>query len=312
MKDRSSQAGFSSIELICVAAVMSILMVMVAESMRTLAGVRGEQRVGFQVGDVSDRVARKLTSDVEFASRVFSSEAADLQLFATLDLGVDLIANGCRLPKLTSNGAFEPDPPGLQETGNVLFVARRGDKLEVGGDEGPSTRVQTYEFCVTAPMTHDGALDLRRFVSEPLLDYAALAEFGNEDERKDALQSLHEDGANFAWDPTAAPGSAFYVVTEGGDLEPMPTGRRIPCAEDDAWSRPFSTRRMRVAANGDANKHPTPLYARPVGAFPGGFELKLDGAQQGKLLLLRMVVEADSPQGRSVRAEIRRLLPTQG
>lgn len=312
MKDRSSQAGFSSTELICVAAVMSILMIMVAESMRTLAGVRGEQRAGFQLGDVSDRVARKLTSDVEFASRVFSSDAADLQTLAALDLGVDLIASGCRLPKLTSNGAFEPDPPGLQETGNVLFVARRGEKLEVGEEDGPTTRVQTYEFCVTAPMANDGSLDLRRFVSEPVLDYAALADFGSEEQRRDALQSLHEQGATYAWDPTVPPGSAFHVVTERGDLEPMPASKRIPCSEDGAWSRPFSTRRMRVAANGDANKHPTPLYARPVGAFPGGFELKLDGAQQGKLLLLRMVVEADSPQGRSVRAEIRRLLPTQG
>jgi hypothetical protein len=69
---------------------------------------------------------------------------------------------------------------------------------------------------------------------------------------------------------------------------------------------------MRIASNGDATKHPAPLYARPVGTFPGGFELKLDGADQGKLLLLRMVVEADSPQGRSVRTEARRVLATQG
>jgi len=49
-----------------------------------------------------------------------------------------------------------------------------------------------------------------------------------------------------------------------------------------------------------------------LGRLPGGFEIKVDGAEQGKLLLLRMVVEADAPQGRPVRAEARRVLATQG
>lgn len=312
MKHRSGQAGFSSVELIVVAAVMSILMVMVAESMRTLASVRGEQRAGFQLSDVSDRVARKLTADVEFAARVFCADSTGAHTLAALDLGVDLAAQGCRLPKLTSHGAFELDAPGALETGNVLFVGRRGDKIEVGDDEGAKARVQTYEFCVTAPVATDGALDLRRFVSEPVLDHAALLDFDDEDGRRAALADLHEQGVRFAWDPTAAPASAFWSITVNGDIEPMPAGRRVPCAEDPTWSRPFGARRMRVSQNGEQTKFPTPLYARPVGAFPGGFEIKVDGAEQGKLLLLRMVVEADAAQGRPVRAEARRVLATQG
>jgi len=312
MTNRKAQAGFSSVELIVVAAVMSILMVMVAESMRTLAGVRGEQRASFALGDVSDRVARKLTADVEFAARVFSADATDQKLLTSLELGVDLIASGCRLPKLTSHGAFLPDAPGSLETGNALFVARRGEKLELGGEEGPSSRVQTYEFCVTAPMTGDGGLDLVRFVSDPLLDYAALMDLGDESSRREALRELHEDGLRFAWDPAASSEDTLWSITESGELEPLAAGRKLPCVEDESWSRPFGERRMRIASNGDATKHPAPLYARPVGAFPGGFELKLDGADQGKLLLLRMVVEADSPQGRSVRTEVQRVLATQG
>ncbi len=312
MSRREREAGFSSVELIAVAAVMSILMVMVAESMRTLASVRGEQRAGFQLGDVSDRVARKLTADVEFAARVFCADTTGMQTLAALDLGVELSSEGCRLPKLTSHGSFEPDAPGAQETGNVLFVSRRGEKLEVGDDEGARARVQTYEFCVTAPLTSEHALDLRRFVSAPVLDHSALLDFDDESARRTALASLHEQGVRFAWDPTAVPESAFWVISANGELEPMPMGRRVPCSEDPTWSRPFGPRRMRVAQNGDSTRFPTPLYAQPLGAFPGGFELKLDGAEQGKLLLLRMVIESDAAQGRPVRAEARRVLATQG
>lgn len=312
MSGKRSESGFSSIELIVVAAVMSILMVMVAESMRTLAGVRGEQRAGFQIGDVSDRIARKLTTDVEFAARIFAADEMGAATLTRLDLGINLTTAGCRLPKLTSYGAFEPDAPGAQETGNVLFVSRRIDKLEAGDDEGPKARVQAYEFCVTVPMEVNGALDLLRFVSEPTVDHSALLDCGDDEARRDTAIELYEQGLRWSWDPAATPENAFYAIRANGDLEPLGSAVRIPCSEDPSWSRPFEKRRMRVAKNGDATKFPAPLYARPSGAFPGGFELKLDGAEQGKLLLLRLVIETDSPNGRAIRGEARRVLATQG
>ena len=41
---RSSEAGMSAVEIVIMAAIMSLLMIMITESMSTLSGVRKEQR----------------------------------------------------------------------------------------------------------------------------------------------------------------------------------------------------------------------------------------------------------------------------
>ena len=314
MNSRRQESGISLLELMAVSVVMSLLMVMVAESMRTLAGVRGEQRAGFTLGDVADRVARRITADVDFTTRVFASNPIDLEYLAALDLGVDFRSLGCRLPMLTAHGAFEQDPPGVQETGNLLFLARLGPRLQLDDAllDPAHSRVQTFQLCVTAPFAFDHGLDLRRFVSEPLVDYWELIDITDPLQRADALKQLREAGILYAWDPSAPRTTGLFSISEAGELTPLTITERIPCTEDDASSRPFTTRNLRLSQNGKSGRFTTPLYARAFGTFPGGFEIKLDGASAGKLLMLRMIVETDTPQGRTVQTEVRRLLSTKG
>lgn len=316
MSTRKRESGITLLELMAVSVVMSVLMVMVAESMRTLAGVRGEQRASFTIGDVADRVARRITADVDFTTRVFVANPVDLEYLLALDLGVgvDVRSNGARLPMLTTHGAFAEDPPGVPETGNILFLARLGPRLQLDDAvlDPVHSRIQTFQLCVTAPMSIDGVLDLRRFVSEPLVDYWELIDIADPAQRTDALSQLEEAGIHYAWDPSAPRTTGLFVITEAGELVAMERTDRIPCTEDEAGSRPFSTRHLRLAQNGTTGRFAIPLYARTFGTFPGGFEVKIDGASAGKLLLLRMIVEVDTPQGHTVQTEVRRLLSTKG
>ncbi len=315
-RPRSSEAGVSTLELMLVAAVMSILMVMVAESMRTLAGVRGEQRATMHLTDVADRAARRLIADVEYAARVFAADEGGDALFDAMAPAAELRRNGCRQPLLTSHDAFLVDPPGVPETGNVLFLLRRGPKVRAQGGYGDSGNhlVQTYEFVATAPAAaapDDARRDLVRFVSGPVADALDLLAIADEDERRAVVSELHDEGVAAAWDASAEGRAALLELSRQGDLLPWPDDRLLECGED-AGTRPLATRAAWLAEDHDSDRRPVPLFARPGAKAFGGFELKLDGGAAGKLLLLRLVVETATPQGRSVTAEMRRLVDTRG
>lgn len=315
MNQRQRESGLSSIELMAVAVVMSVLMVMVAESMRTLASVRGEQKASFTLGDVADRFARRVTADVDLAARVFTNRPEDVEYLAAVqfDSDIDPLSYGGRLPMLTAHGAFEPDPPGVPETGNLLFLARRGPTLQL---EGPvlaveHQHVKTFQWVVVVPAVVDKKADLFRFVSDPLVDYWELATLPQA-QREDALQQLADAGIRCAWDPSAPRTTGLFLVKDGGSLIAMGAADRVRLYEDPTASRPFSTRRLGLVLDESDDRFKVPQYARKNSGFFGSFEVKIDGGDAGKLLLMRLVVETDTPQGHKVRGETRRVLNTRG
>lgn len=315
MNARRSECGLTSLELMAVAVVMSVLMVMVAESMRTLASVRGEQKASFTLGDVADRFARKITADVELAARLFTNRAEDLEYLAAIEFegGTDPLSSGGRLPILTAHGAFEPDPPGVPETGNILFVARRGPTLQLEGPVLPleHQHVSTFKWVVVLPATRQGATDMFRYVSDPLVDYWKLAEM-DEVLRQDALLQLADAGIRYAWDSSAPRSSGLFSITDSGALVPMGSSDRIHVYEDPSGSRPFQQKRLNLVLDESDERYVVPQYARSQSGFFGSFELKVDGGDSGKLLLMRLVVETATPQGHKVRSEARRVLSTRG
>ena len=65
-------------------------------------------------------------------------------------------------------------------------------------------------------------------------------------------------------------------------------------------------------ANGSLHGIKVPEFARAVGRFPNGFEVKIDGTGAGKLVLFRYVVESTVQNKRKVFSEVRRMVCTDG
>lgn len=315
MNHRQRESGLTSIELMAVAVVMSVLMVMVAESMRTLASVRGEQKASFTLGDVADRFARRLTADVDVAARVFTNRAEDAEYLAGLEFDglPNPITSGTRLPMLTAHGAFEPDPPGVMETGNVLFLARRGPTLQLEGPVLPveHQHVKTFQWVVVVPGNFGQRADLLRFASDPFVDYWELMDM-SATEREEAIAQLADAGIQYAWDAAAPRSTGLFKIKGPGTLVAVGAAERVRVYEDATASRPFSVRRLGLVLDESNDRFQVPQYARKNSGFFGSFEVKLDGGDAGKLLLMRLVVETDTPQGRKVRGETRRVLNTRG
>lgn len=306
------QSGMSTTEVLIMATVMSVLMIMVTESMNTLSGVRSEQRAAFRLGDVADRVARRVERDVDYSTRIFSNSAQDSEYLQAMDVGYDLLGNGARLPQLTANGYFEPDPPGVVETGNVLFVARRGPRVEVKYGMTGQFHVQSLVFVVTAPIPEATSFDLIRWISDPVVDYWDVNEITDPIARVDVLEQLYDNGVRYAWDSTSPRPTGLFEVTPSGTLSQLATDAFVSGGEAVDSSRPFGKRRMRLAGNGKAGRWNVPAYAKADGTFPCGFEIKIDGSAAGKLLMLRMIAESASPTSQDVAVEIQRFFSSQG
>lgn len=95
-------------------------------------------------------------------------------------------------------------------------------------------------------------------------------------------------------------------------LSAMGPTERIRMYEDATSSRPFAARRLGLVTDESDDRFQVPQYARKNSGFLGSFEVKVDGGDAGKLLLMRLVVETDTPQGHKVRGETRRVLDTRG
>ena len=308
---RSSEAGMSAVEIVIMAAIMSLLMIMITESLSTLSGVRKEQRASFRIADVADRVARVIEDDVEYASRIFCDTEQGRDYLAAMQTPISLVTSAHRLPALTDHGYFSADTL-TPETGNVLFMARRGPKVKLEHLATEEYLVQCWRFVIYAPVTDDGVLELMRWTSELVVNYWDLAEISDETARADVITQLWENGVFYAWDPLSARNEALWRLEETGTLVVMESEELVSGSEDKNETRPFGKRMMQIAENGRGTPHPVPAYAQAIGTFPGGFELKVDGGSAGKLLLFRLVVRSNQPRVREVTNMIQRLFHTDG
>lgn len=312
MNHRQGQAGMSMIEVMILAVVISLLMVVMTESLASLSTVRIEQKTHFRTGEVADHIARRIQSDVHLATRIFGNGVDDIDYLRSMAIGPGLLRTGRRLPALTQNGFFRVDPETTPETGNVLFLALRGPRVQLQLDGGASRLVQSLQFVIYASVDDGEQLELVRWQSLPVVNYFDITSITDEVARADALQQLADNGVQLAWDPYGKRAGALFELTRSS-LQPLPLESLVQGSEDSADSRPFGMRNMRLAADDSLPAVPIPAYARAASGFHGAFEVKVDGSSSGKLVLLRFVVMSKLPGlKRPIWSEIRRFLPTNG
>ena len=292
------------------AAIMSVLMIMVTESMTTLSSVRSEQRTGFRVSAIADKMARRIEEDIEFASRIFVDTVDDAAHLQAMQLGVSLDAPSYRLPALTEHGYFAPDRA-VPETGNVLMLAKRGPKVSATY-LAADYHIDSLVFVVYAPVADGSGLELIRWTSEIMVNYWDIMEISDVLARQDILQQLYDNEVFYCWDMMAEQSSAFWEIGSDGTLTPRSVSNPVTGREDPDYSRMLRARRIQIAENGAEIPHDVPAFAVAETNFPHGFEVKVDGSSAGKLVLVRMVMRSRDGRVRTASHEIHRLYTTNG
>lgn len=309
------QCGTTMLEIVIMGMVMSLLLVMITQSIASLSKTRAESRTHAELHSVADRYARQIETDVSAAARLFTDTAVDREYLQAMSVGSELIGAGNQLPVLTNVGLFDRDPTGIRETGNIVFLGSRRDRIAVTVDTatGPATYyAQTYQFTICTTRSNGDRIDALRWVSSPLVAYWDLMEIESELDRTAALTQLRDSGLRYAWDPKADRANGLFAVLAAGAMTPLSPDDRVSGAYDERGVLITASRPMRVVPNQGITQLPVPEFATPAGAFPGGFEVKIDGGPSGKLLLFRMVLESTIANERRVFAEVRRIVLADG
>lgn len=309
------EQGFSMLEVVIMGVLMSVLLVMITQSVASLSSTRAELRQHSNIGNFADRVARSIESDITFASRLFVDTPDDRAYLAGLTIG-PVLGDDVRLPVLMGKGYFEADLAEKRETGNVIAMGLRGQRLSVvvSGSEGDATcLIQTLTIVVYAPIDlgQQGS-DLVRWVSEPMVAYWDIEHITDQALRRAVLLKLFDRGLRYAWDTGQPRPTGLFQIEGGGTMAPLPLSALVNGSESESISRPFARRLMRLAANGSLHGIKVPEFAKPAGRFPNGFEVKIDGTGTGKLVLFRYVVESTVQNRRKVFSEVRRMVCTDG
>ncbi len=313
---REAQAGVTLMEVMIMGLITSALMILITQSIASLSSTRGEHRAQANIGRTTDQIARLIEGDITFSSRIFTESAEDRAYLNGLTIGRALAGAGHRLPLLTSRGYFDIDSTSTPETGNVLFLGVRGDRHRVvlsRTDPNDACLVQSHRWIVYHTETSPkGILDLRRWVSQQLASYWDIEGITNSLRKEQVVRALHDAGYRFAWDPTQPRGSGLYQLTSAGSMQLASSSKLVDGTDDATASRPFGPRAMKIAGNGTLPGTKVPEFAVPAGAFPGGFEVKVDGQAVSRLVLFRLVVQSVLPHKRAVHGEVRRLISAEG
>jgi hypothetical protein len=218
-----------------------------------------------------------------------------------------------RMPVASALGYFEPDPPGVDETGNMLLMAiGLPPHLVTLPSRPPSEPVRVdllriVLYCLA--IGNGGVVDMNRWASVPVARFQDIAGVRPASDSEEVGMDLRAAGITIAWNPNASGTSGFYTIDTDGTLQPFITSFTIAPAPAEVERAILTQRRKLVAANGSLRQLQVPAFARASAGFPHGFEVKFDARAGGTLVLVRLVVATvAAPDRRPNFAEAVRLV----
>ncbi|MHC5066148.1 MAG: hypothetical protein ACYTG5_19485, partial [Planctomycetota bacterium] len=197
------------------------------------------------------------------------------------------------------------------EVGNIMFMARSADVATLDLGAGDFARIDTYAFVIYyLREAAGGNLDLGEWTSVRIASLGDINEVTDPLRKMNVLDELRNLNINYAWDPDKGRVRGLHRIVVGATQQLLLTDK-IPADPLRCFPDLMSMRHMRVAANGSLNI-PVPAYgnASPGNPYPGGFEIKLDGDDNGKLLMFRLVIAG--PGKSTTYAEISELVNLRG
>jgi hypothetical protein len=105
--------------------------------------------------------------------------------------------------------------------------------------------------------------------------------------------------------------TAFHFIDPStGSTTPCTSPSQAPVRTDEQQTQLhlLVRRHAEVARNGSVARIGVPKFAEPTAEFPHGFEVKLDGTEAGRLLLVRLVLSVRSGNEVSNSADVERVV----
>lgn len=319
---RRSEAGLSIVETFIVLLLIGVVSLLIVQAVATTNRANSYCRGQVRLSEAADTVARLIVDDVAASIRLFSDDAPSQAYRDALDTGpVPPLANA-RRPRFTNVGCMDPDVAGAEFTGNHLLLAQRCKPLTLLAPatvDSPelTVRIDLFRFVSYHPIERTGTtsheLDLARECSMPLAALHDLMGIADVAQRARICVALREFGIRHAWNPTLDRDSGLFRIGSDGGLVLLPPGQKVERDAGQSRDGLLGSRRLALAKNGSVPGAAVPLYAVASSeagcpAFPGGFELRVDGPTSGRMVLVRLVLVATTAEGQQNWNEIRRIV----
>lgn len=321
---RRRQAGFSMVEMI-VAALLLSLMILAVTTLAINGGdaqeyARRLNRSTEITQDLIDQMRMELLTSI----RVFGNDDAGADHLERLDLaGAPPLLAGSVLPTVSAVASIDADTAARALTGNALFFARLGWTDRFRCTSGEEYLVDVYRWVYYYLTPEDGGpmpgraigLNLVRVESEPLVDGIAVDRIASAGDRAEVLRHLAQGTADVTgqvrpkatvvWlrdgDP-AATGTFRQINDTTGALSNSPSGRPSPWTilrSEPRVQGLLSYRHHSIATEFGATTRPSRFGLRStlgVG-FPHGFEVQVVGPSSARQILIHFAVASTNQRG---------------
>jgi len=313
---RSSQRGFSLMEVTVVLAIVSGLMIIVyslieetmqmsmfTESHNDLAIMSQSAVNTMQTGILQTKVAFEENT----VGRAYRSALV-------MPTGITVWTNSL-LPIFDATGEIEPDPTTQRYTGNSMLLARQLAPLAITYDHDNNSGTPEIEFLAdryrfdyfylargsTVSFSGSGmTLDLMTCTSGEYVDYFQISSMGSFATRRIVLK-LIAAGLTHAWNPGQPVDNSFYTLAGAtdGTFDPSLRNPTIPTVSNQTLLRGLMggriSGRMNYSIAFGTHPIPTPVrvFAQPIPAspgFPSGFEVKVAGPTRNRKVMTRVVL----------------------
>ncbi|HZN41897.1 MAG TPA: type II secretion system protein [Planctomycetota bacterium] len=317
-KRRSVTAGFTLLELM-IAAVLLSMMVMAVSSL-SVSGMDAQEfakrlnRATEVNQDLMDQMRLELVTCV----RLFGSDVEGDSNLALLDLaGVPQPLADVRMPKISPNEKIRQDTLMAEITGNSLFFTRLAWSDRFACTSGRDYLVDVYRWLYYYP-TPEGAgptpgsnigLNFVRVASEPLVDAIGIDRITNATDRVEVLQHLFNatpDASGKRHSPCqvvwkrgelASVVGTLRQIESAGTLSDLPTaGRPSPwniLRSDTVVKGLLTYRHHSLATNYARASFGVGSYSVPMNTgsgFPHGFEVQIVGPSSARQAMIHLVL----------------------
>jgi type II secretory pathway pseudopilin PulG len=315
---RSVPAGFTLLELVIAAVLLSMMVIAVASLSVSGADAqefaRRQNRATEVNQDLMDQVRLELVSCV----RLFGGDVEGDSNLALLDLaGVPQPLADVRLPKISPNEKIRQDTLMNEITGNSLFFTRLAWSDRFRCTSGTDYLVDVYRWVYYYP-TPEGAgptagsnigLNFVRVASEPLVDASGVDRITNVLDRMEVLRHLvdatpdvngkRHSPCQVVWKrgELASVVGTLRQIDPAGALSDNPTGARPSpwniLRSDAVVKGLLSYRHHSLATNYCRASFNVGSYSVPMNTgsgFPHGFEVQIVGPTSARQALIHMVL----------------------
>jgi len=315
---RSVPAGFTLLELVIAAVLLSMMVIAVASLSVSGADAqefaRRQNRATEVNQDLMDQVRLELVSCV----RLFGGDVEGDSNLALLDLaGVPQPLADVRLPKISPNEKIRQDTLMNEITGNSLFFTRLAWSDRFRCTSGTDYLVDVYRWVYYYP-TPEGAgptagsnigLNFVRVASEPLVDASGVDRITNVLDRLEVLRHLvdatpdvngkRHSPCQVVWKRGALASvvGTLRQIDPAGALSDNPTGARPSpwniLRSDAVVKGLLAYRHHSLATNYCRASFNVGSYSVPLNTgsgFPHGFEVQIVGPTSARQALIHMVL----------------------